>query len=66
MSHRFCLACVTTLFLRLAATELYDLTGDDGRDFDFAGYSTNVVDQHATEADGLLQDLRKAVDGWGK
>ena len=46
--------------------ELYDLTADTGRDFDFAGYSTNVAQDsaNAKEVADLLADLHAEVDTW--
>ena len=50
----------------VAATELYDLTDDTGRDFDFVGYSTNLaVDpNHTAEVSKLLTELRSEVLTW--
>jgi hypothetical protein len=49
-----------------AATELYDLASDDGRDFDFAGYSDNVAGkaEHAATLRKLLGELEAAVQSW--
>eukprot|EP00927_Polykrikos_kofoidii_P074488 TRINITY_DN7048_c0_g1_i1.p1 TRINITY_DN7048_c0_g1~~TRINITY_DN7048_c0_g1_i1.p1 ORF type:complete len:948 (+),score=126.41 TRINITY_DN7048_c0_g1_i1:68-2911(+) len=46
--------------------ELYDLHGDDGRNFDFDGYSTNVADRPENQAliSVLKGDLRRAVESW--
>jgi len=49
---------------RLQATELYDLTADTGRDFDFEGYSKNVAADHASEVEALLSDLHTEVNTW--
>lgn len=48
----------------VVATELYDLTADDGRDFDFEGYSHNVVAAHKDEVATLLKDLEAEVKTW--
>ena len=46
--------------------ELFDLAADTGRDFDFAGYSTNVAQDsaNAKEVADLLADLHAEVDTW--
>lgn len=51
---------------RTIAMELYDLTNDTGRDFDFDGYSTNLAmsSEHAAEVATLLSDLHAAVNTW--
>lgn len=43
--------------------ELYDLTADDGRDFDFAGYSLNLANlpQHADTVQELWAQLKAEV-----
>ena len=49
-----------------ALFELYDLTGDTGRDFDFDAYSTNLaVDKsYGAEVANLLAELRAQVETW--
>ena len=51
---------------RSVALELYDLTDDDGRDFDFAGYSSNLAldPAYASRVDELLPQLKAAVESW--
>ena len=50
---------------KVAATELYDLTEDDGRDFDFDGYSTNIASRFdENEVASLLKQLQQHVDLW--
>ena len=46
--------------------ELYDLRGDDGRDFDFDGYSTNLASkpQHAATTKQLWGRLKATVPTW--
>eukprot|EP00038_Savillea_parva_P000752 m.98441 g.98441 ORF g.98441 m.98441 type:complete len:681 (-) comp10258_c0_seq1:18-2060(-) len=48
------------------ATELYDLTNDTGRDFDFDGYSFNLATDasYAGEVATLLSQLHEEVDTW--
>ena len=48
----------------VAATELFDLTGDDGRDFDFPGYSNNIALSNPVEVKALQDELKTAVDSW--
>ena len=51
---------------QVAATELYDLSADTGRDFDFDGYSTNLAlrTNHSAEVARLLSDLKAEVLTW--
>ena len=46
--------------------ELYDLSNDTGRDFDYDGYSTNLANDeaHASEVHSLLIALRAEVQTW--
>ena len=46
--------------------ELYDLEKDDGRDFDFDGYSINLAGQpaHAATLQALWKQLEAAVPTW--
>eukprot|EP00927_Polykrikos_kofoidii_P069047 TRINITY_DN64459_c0_g1_i1.p1 TRINITY_DN64459_c0_g1~~TRINITY_DN64459_c0_g1_i1.p1 ORF type:complete len:752 (+),score=102.28 TRINITY_DN64459_c0_g1_i1:66-2321(+) len=46
--------------------ELFDLRGDDGRNFDFDGYSTNVVDRPENQwlVRALKDSLRHSVESW--
>lgn len=56
----------TTDWTRPIERELFDLTGDTGRDFDFPGYSLNLANlpQYAAEVKSLLATLKAAVDTW--
>ena len=51
---------------KVAATELYDLGADTGRDFDFDGYSTNLAlnANHSAETAKLLAELHEEVLTW--
>lgn len=49
---------------RLAATELYDLQGDDGSNFDFDGYNVNVAAAHNATCAEMLEELKAAVNSW--
>ena len=46
--------------------ELYDLAADDGRDFDFAGYSLNVaaMPEHGATVARLWAQLKAEVPTW--
>lgn len=46
--------------------ELYDLEKDDGRDFDFDGYSVNLAGRpaHAATLQALWKQLEAAVPTW--
>ena len=46
--------------------ELFDLTADDGRDFDNANYSLNLANDpnRAAEVTGLHHQLQLAVASW--
>lgn len=46
--------------------ELYDLTTDTGRDFDFEGYSVNVASmpEHATRVAQFFGQLKQIVPTW--
>jgi hypothetical protein len=46
--------------------ELFDLSGDDGRDFDYPGYSFNLANQpkHAARVKQLNAELRATVATW--
>ena len=46
--------------------ELFDLTADTGRDFDFPGYSLNLakIPEHASEVQTLLAELKAEVKTW--
>ena len=48
------------------ALELFDLSGDDGRDFDNAAYSANIAADPARSQDvnRLLAELKAAVASW--
>eukprot|EP00931_Biecheleriopsis_adriatica_P081843 TRINITY_DN55181_c0_g1_i1.p1 TRINITY_DN55181_c0_g1~~TRINITY_DN55181_c0_g1_i1.p1 ORF type:complete len:529 (-),score=66.45 TRINITY_DN55181_c0_g1_i1:11-1597(-) len=48
------------------AVELYDLRGDDGRNFDFTGYSKNLaqLDEYKNLVAKFHEELRLAVNGW--
>ena len=48
------------------AYELFDLAGDDGRDFDFDGFNVNLAND-AAQADTVAQlraTLLAAVESW--
>ncbi|EGD76787.1 iduronate sulfatase [Salpingoeca rosetta] len=51
---------------RTAAYELYDLTADTGRDFDFDGFSVNLANNasYATLVGNFSQQLQHAVNTW--
>lgn len=51
---------------QVMAKELYDLSKDTGRDFDFDGYSTNLAleTNHSEEVAELLSDLKTEVLTW--
>ena len=53
---------------KVATAELHmcDLTEDDGRDFDFGGYSRNVSSRqcHESKVASLLGQLQRHVDSW--
>lgn len=46
--------------------ELYDAAQDDGRDFDFAGYSTNLAgrEEYGAVVKQLHDRLVAAVESW--
>ena len=44
--------------------ELYNLTEDTGRDFDFHGYSVNVAAQEASTVHALAVELRDTMETW--
>ena len=48
------------------AVELYDVAEDDGRSFDFDGYSVNLapLGKHNETVDRLLTELKAAVASW--
>eukprot|EP00051_Salpingoeca_urceolata_P028465 m.487006 g.487006 ORF g.487006 m.487006 type:complete len:523 (+) comp24735_c0_seq1:84-1652(+) len=50
----------------IGAEELYDLTTDDGTNFDYDGYNINVVDNpaHAAIVTSLRAKLKTAVESW--
>jgi hypothetical protein len=65
-THGLPMTVNSLLFHLQVATELYDLTNDTGRDFDFDGYSTNLAmdGTYASEVAALLAALRAEVQTW--
>ena len=51
---------------RVAGVELYNATGDNGRDYDYGGYSRNLAAEPrlTTTRDALLRELEMAAAIW--